>query len=267
MIRFLFWNINRKPLNRVIASLVVEHQVDILILAECDIVPRILLDAINRFCEYKFFLSERVHCQKIQIFSRIQFLSVLNEGSRWTIQRIGLPEDDILLAATHLPSKLYAGPIDQLMSCIELMDAIRETEISSGHARTIAVGDFNANPFESGMINAKGLHAVMSQQIARRINRTVDGQPYDFFYNPMWGLMGDDSPGPPGTYYYDSPKYDAMYWNTFDQVLIRPGLLDRFDNKALRVLTEWEEGSLLSCQGLPDHVEYSDHLPLFFRVL
>jgi hypothetical protein len=39
VLTFLFWNINRKPLGHLIAELVEEHQVDILLLAECSIPP------------------------------------------------------------------------------------------------------------------------------------------------------------------------------------------------------------------------------------
>jgi hypothetical protein len=30
----------------------------------------------------------------------------------------------------------------------------------------VVIGDFNMNPFDRGMVNANGFHAVMSRQIA-----------------------------------------------------------------------------------------------------
>ena len=40
---FLFWNVNRKPLNELIVTLAAEHSVDILILAELREHPGALL--------------------------------------------------------------------------------------------------------------------------------------------------------------------------------------------------------------------------------
>ncbi len=268
MINFLFWNIKRKPLATVVSSLVLNHEVDILILAECDIDSSVLLGAINRHNRNEFFLLAGL-CSKIKIFSRFieKFVTVLFEANRWTIRRLSLPaREEILLAATHQPSKLHANSIDQFVNIGSFMSAIRQMEKESGHAKTVVVGDFNANPFESGMVGTAGLHAVMSRQIAQGLKRTVENEEYDFFYNPMWGLMGDTSPGPPGTYYYGSPRHEAFYWHTFDQVLIRPGLLDRFDHRDIKVLTVCGDISLLSAQGVPNKRDFSDHLPLFFRL-
>ncbi|MBI3268541.1 MAG: hypothetical protein HYZ53_05920 [Planctomycetes bacterium] len=82
----------------------------------------------------------------------------------------------------------------------------------------------------------------------------------------MWGRMGDESPGPPGSYYYSSGEQATYFWNTFDQVLIRPSLLSRFVNKDLRVLEGDGKRSFLSKGGLPDPSVAGDHLPLLFRL-
>ena len=76
----------------------------------------------------------------------------------------------------------------------------------------------------------------MSQQVARKQERTVQETSYPFFYNPMWNLFGDYSPGPPGTYYYSDSTHKVFFWNMFDQVLIRPDLLDRFDMNGLKII-------------------------------
>src|SRR5256885_2176351 len=44
MIRFLFWNIARKPLQNLVANSVEEHEVDVLILGECEIPTGLLLE-------------------------------------------------------------------------------------------------------------------------------------------------------------------------------------------------------------------------------
>jgi hypothetical protein len=143
---------------------------------------------------------------------------------------------------------------------------IREAEGALGTSRTVLVGDLNMNPFEKGVISASGLHAVMTRAIARKEGRTVDGELYPFFYNPMWSRFGDSTEGPPGTYYRQGSSLTEYFWHTFDQVLIRPALLDRFDEKSLRVLTECGERRFLRQSGIPDHSRVSDHLPLLFTL-
>ena len=66
-----------------------------------------------------------------------------------------------------------------------------EQEQQAGHPRTVLVGDFNMNPFESGMVGAAALHSAMSRQVWSRGSRTVKGHEYPFFYNPcgvIWAI-------------------------------------------------------------------------------
>ncbi len=83
-----------------------------------------------------------------------------------------------------------------------------------------------------------------------------------FFYNPMWGKMGDNSQGPPGTYYYNDSSYANLFWHTFDQVIMRPDLLEYFSDESLQVLDSIKGVSLVSPDGIPDTSIGSDHLPI-----
>ena len=80
----------------------------------------------------------------------------------------------------------------------------------------------------------------------------------------MWGYFGDKSPGPPGTYYYSATNPINYFWNIYDQVLVRPGVLDWFHD--LSILDHDGKESLLSGNGLPNKSQASDHLPLIFRI-
>ncbi len=122
------------------------------------------------------------------------------------------------------------------------------------------------DPFEPGMVGAPGLHAIMSRQAASRGQRQVQGESRTFFYNPMWSFLGDLSAGPPGTYYRAPSEQLSYFWHMFDQVLVRPELLDRFDGKDVTVLTTAGDLSLLNSNHIPDSRQGSDHLPLLFRM-
>ena len=73
----------------------------------------------------------------------------------------------------------------------------------------------------------------------------------------MWGRMGDTSVGPPGTYYYSR----GYFWNTFDQVLLRPALFEYFSNNQLQVIDKIAQKTLLTKNGKIDK-KISDHLPI-----
>jgi hypothetical protein len=82
----------------------------------------------------------------------------------------------------------------------------------------------------------------------------------------MWGLLGDGTPGPPGTFFYREPGHKAYFWYLLDQVLVRPDLLDRLENKNVQILDTDGERSLLKANGRPDSDIGSDHLPLLVRL-
>jgi hypothetical protein len=147
-----------------------------------------------------------------------------------------------------------------------LARAITEAERKVGHQRTLLVGDLNMNPFEPGIVAASGLNATMDRRIAERRERTIAGRQYLFFYNPMWSLLGDASPGPPGTYYRNQTEHVAYFWHMFDQVLLRPALLPVFENADLKVLDTDGTTSFLRGIGIPNEDVASDHLPLLFRL-
>ncbi len=169
--------------------------------------------------------------------------------------------DSVLFTALHLPSKLHLSAEEQALLASRVMRQIERCEQEVGHQRTVVIGDFNMNPFETGLVNSEGFHAMMSRDIVEKGSRVVSGGRRHFFYNPMWSLMGDCSAGPPGTYYYAGSSPMTLFWNTFDQVLLRPDLATRFRPGDVRVLDVNGDTALLTRHGVPRR-EISDHLPI-----
>ena len=131
----------------------------------------------------------------------------------------------------------------------------------------ILVGDLNMNPFEKGIIKANGFQATMSGTIAKTKSRIVQGIEYKYFYNPMWSLYGDLMDEPIGTYYYRKAELINYQWNIFDQVLLRPDLIDRFAKNKLKILKSDGKKDLIDSRGHPKKGEYySDHLPIIFTI-
>ncbi len=268
MVGFLFWNINKKPLQSSVARLSRSHDVDVVVLAECDVPPQTMLATLNdgATVPFRFTLT---FLDTIAVYTRLEarFFTTLEEDprTRLTVRQVVLPSgSDILLVVTHFPSKLYWSSASQSQACTGLAATIRKWEERLGHTRTVLVGDLNMNPFEVGVVSSHGLHGMMTRQIAARETRTVLGRDHMFFYNPMWGHFGDALDGPPGTYYDARGEPVTYFWNMFDQVLIRPALLEAFDNSHLRIVDSDGVDSLLTSAGLPDRAVGSDHLPIVF---
>ena len=199
MTAFLFWNIHGKDLRSLVTGLAGRHDVDVLMLAESGIEPGILLDALNRIDGGGYEYFPGIGCERIQVFARFPAgsLTPVEESDQVTIRHLRPPEGtDIILTVVHLRSKLHRNhPANQTPGCSRLSRTIRAVEERLNHCRTVLVGDLNLDPFEVGVISADGLHGVMSRRIARRGGRTVEREHYPFFYNPMWSLLGDVSPG------------------------------------------------------------------------
>jgi len=270
MVSFLFWNLNRKALQRTICKLAVRYKVDVFMFAELVFNPYDLLFELNKLHEKnRYFFSPILGCELIHIFTKFhyKYIKPIDENDRLTIRHLSLPGlTDILIAINHFPSKRFMSNESQAFESVTLGNDIKKAEEKIGHRRTILVGDLNMNPFEDGLISAIGLHAVSSKNIAIRNSRIVQGREYQFFYNPMWGLFGDGSPGPPGTFYYHGSEQITFFWNIFDQVLIRPDLIKQFDNTVLSIITTDGEFSFLTSSGLPNGSLGSDHLPIYFEL-
>lgn len=80
----------------------------------------------------------------------------------------------------------------------------------------------------------------------------------------MWAHFGDRTDGPPGTHFYRSGEPILYFWNMFDQLLIRPALMEALE--FVRILDTDGQDTLLAASGIPDKNNVSDHLPLLFAL-
>ena len=104
----------------------------------------------------------------------------------------------------------------------------------------------------------------MTRRLAELPDHVYREMRYRRFYNPMWGLFGDRTPGPPGSYYWEADAPHNPLWCMLDQLLLRPGLIDRL--KDLRLLDHDGTQSLTKNNGRPDEEQSSDHFPLLFAL-
>ena len=266
MANFLFWNTNKKHITEHVARACKENEVDVLILAEYDRNLTSLLLTLNTdnertYIEQPYNFSDRLSF--VTRYSADAIRSVHDDGGiavRLIRPPIGL---EILLFALHLPSKLHRSSVEQTIFAIRLSDAIRDCEGRVGHGNSIIMGDLNMDPFEDGVIAADGIHGVMDKAVANEGSRVVDGATREYFYNPMWNYLGDETNGPPGTFYRRGGQI-TQFWHTFDQVLLRPSMLPYYSRSAVRILTKIGDRELLVNGRIDPSV--SDHLPILLSL-
>lgn len=273
LINFLSWNIHKKNLIPRIVNLVDTHDIDIILLLENSTNISSLLLELNKNSKGKIFYQSMpildLNKNRITLISRFnntELIPIL-DSEKIAIRKLKIQGyKEILISLVHFISKQNMSSDSQFSEAIKHLNYILDNEKSVKHDRTVVFGDFNMNPFEKGMVSADSFNAVISRNIAKKESRVVQGKNYKYFYNPMWHFFGDIDPTPIGTYHYNSSDHINYSWNIFDQVLIRPSLIDAFQEKKIKILDSDGKTSLLNKNSLPDTKSGSDHLPIIFSL-
>ena len=176
---------------------------------------------------------------------------------------------DCLLVVVHLLSKKSKSNEAQYNRANHIARELNKYEqeiFKSMEKRTIIVGDFNMQPYEAGICSGYGFNATMSANHAAKITREVDGEIVYFYYNPMWSLMGANKLVQ-GTYYNSSDKDDhAIYWYSFDSVLLRPCYIEKFSWNYFEIVEKTKKYNFVPNTTI-DKERFSDHLPIKFEIL
>jgi hypothetical protein len=138
MPKLLFWNLNGKPIESLLAGVTESYSPDILFLAECKIPTDVIINALNS--EGNSYSVVPSNCAKVRMFTSFDpdFVRPREEGNYFTIVQMTLPaRDDIILAAAHLSSKLYQSSASQVHECTQLARKISSVETGVGHRRTV----------------------------------------------------------------------------------------------------------------------------------
>ena len=269
-LNFLFWNTNKKPLIKEIANIAKYNNVDVILLAEHNLNDVELLLELNSESADYHLPNPIFQSNRIKVFTKFSnnfIIPVADESeNRFTCFRIKFPIiEEILVFGVHLPDNRNNQNVSIVSHAGRIARRIKELEKEQNLTSTIIVGDFNMNPSDVGMVDAESFHAIMDSEIVKKESRIVSNKEYDYFYNPMWSLHGDVGNNVAGSYFYKNAELVNYHWNVFDQVLLRPSLIDNFEKDSLKLLDYDGKKSLLKKGGIPNE-KYSDHLPLIFTL-
>ena len=259
--KYLFWNTHKNDdINDVLSELIIENNISMVLLAEYAANAD---ELINKLAARNIDMLQYGSCsERIKMFGRIENIQYRMDSDHAVIRIIN---DKDILCCIHLNSKIYSDHeeireihMDQIIKDIQNVERELQSE------NTIVVGDFNINPYDASLINARYFHGIPIYEEAKRKSRIIAGKEFYMFYNPMWNLLGDFD-FPPGTYYYSGSKAANEFWNMFDQVIIRPQLREEFVDKELKIITQTENISLVDEKRKPNK-NISDHLPIVFQL-
>ena len=266
--KYLFWNTYKKNLDSVICNIVSEFSCDIICIAEYGGIINELIMQLNKD-RLVYFKIQGLENDRIKIFTKFKPTQIENvyDAGYFTIKKI--PHEILgmqIMVFVHLPSKLYVDDLTRFTVAQSLKNEVDRVEKDFKCNNTIIVGDFNMNPYDLGMSGASALNCISSREVAKMNRRMVFGKEHTMFYNPMWGFLGDLN-APNGSYFYnDSSQEVNYYWNVFDQVIIRPSLIDFFNPSTIKLLQKTKNHVLIDERGRPNKRVYSDHLPLYFEL-
>lgn len=271
--KFLFWNIEKKQMCfDVIADLVKDEAFDVIALAEFPKDGNDTLLSKLQLLDSNFELLKTPTTEKVVVYykkSTATVSSQFNEG-KVAIKKITSKIGKVIayISFLHLDSKANFSDENLSERVGAIIESIQNFEgKQNDNSFVLLCGDFNMNPFENGLIKAAGFNAVMERTIAKKGSRKLQGRSYKYFYNPMWGFLGDLGKGDvSGTYYFDHSDHIQYYWNIFDQVLLRPEAIPYFDEDALQIIVKSTNYNLLTKSGIIDKKQYSDHLPITFTL-
>lgn len=267
--KIIFWNIDKNNLETELKFLSTNVDPDIIFLAECTMSINDILTSLNDSTTRYFYNLDPI-CEKIKMFSKFhdKYVPVIKSNLRYTVRRCSIPSyPNFNIMALHYQSKVNWDFADQSAHATTINTVIADFERKTSSNETIVIGDFNMNPFDFGMVQTTGLHSVMSKRVAMKKSRTVDGEKYPFFYNPMWSFFGDKGVGTTnGTIYNTLSKPINYFWNIFDQVLVRPEMINYFDEDKLEIITSF--GCDLDLINKFDMINdsISDHLPISITI-
>jgi len=219
-VRIIFWNVNNKDLTGTVCSLADSTMADVIVLNENKIPSADTLRELQGNVSNDFFIPRAVSEKRFHCFCRNPELdmSEVHEGFRTSVRKLKLEGHMTLLALVHgVDIRNYDQETRQsfAQSLARDLNFIRKDKQTE---KLFLLGDFNMNPYDRGMNLAAGLNAMMTRScVAKGIRRHIN-QDYDFYYNPMWSLFGDNTKGPAGTV-YDTSNQGPYGWSMLDQVI------------------------------------------------
>lgn len=90
------------------------------------------------------------------------------EETRFSVSYIGGRDRDYILAMTHLPDRRSSpNAASRLIEIRALMRRVHAAETQCSCDNTVIIGDLNANPYDSELLQVDALNAIPFKEVLR----------------------------------------------------------------------------------------------------
>lgn len=239
-----------------VVQLIKDNKIDIAVFAEFSSTD--FSNIINLLDNQYNILKSYGGCDKILLIAKKNIkVTIHREQSRYILYSFVYNNIEYILVGTHLPANPNNNADARKCVIRELVSDIKELETSRKHKRTIVIGDFNASPFDSELIQKDCFNAVLFKELIYKNERVkFENKYYYRFYNPTLSYLSEKNKQYGS--YYNSNGISSLYWYFFDQVIVRKDLADSVDK--IEYLKCIGNNKLIK-KIMPDK-NISDHLPL-----
>lgn len=258
--KIVFWNLYKNENSKHIRNLLLENDIDIAIFAEYKGLNLSKLKKDNP----EYHVADNIDgCNRLLfVYKNGIKYTIRQEQYYYAIHSFIVNNNHYIIVGLHLPSNMHSKADDRKEEISYIIDDVKNEEKKQKTSKTLIIGDFNANPFDSELILKNMFNAVLYKEIIRKQEVvTHKRRKYKRFYNPMINYITEVNQHY-GTYYYAN-GIDALNWNCYDQVLVRKELIDNLSD--VRFCKSIDKCNLITKNGMPNK-RISDHLPLIIEV-
>lgn len=192
-IRILFWNIYKKNFIDVLSEVIIENEIDIIAMAECENLDvQTLLNELHRQ-DYDMKLVEICpESPDIKLLAKNEVRIISKEEKkRFSTYKVWQNDDLILLTVLHLDSALYKEESARNAKAARICQQIEKIEnevYGKGERKGIVIGDFNLQPYSYGIAGIFSFNATMSISKAKKKYRKTIDEEFLFYFNP-WSYV------------------------------------------------------------------------------
>ena len=277
-LNFFSWNVKKNGKADVYQDLAIElkiRNIHVLILQECS---TDISSFIPDFIEIKDFALEkgsntmRIFLDKNSGLIDNRATSYLNNKQRCVVLKTK-KGFEFNLVGVHLYSMAGKSDIMQLEENKEVSKNIEEFTQLSKLQHTLIIGDLNCQTFSPVLQSPSVFNAIPFKSVVRdQVNRKVSRKTFQYYYNPMWNIIGDynyitKTEKISGSYYLDTHDPARYHWSLLDGAIVSSSLMDQLPVDSIEIITKINKKDLVSTlrtgrknNYINDY--YSDHLPI-----